>query len=97
LPGGRLNVDETPYEAALRESEEEIGFVRGNLIGASYGPGFMAFVHDADPFDPVLNEEHDDWTWARLDSLPSMHLHHRLRGCLEGCLVVANSLTTATV
>lgn len=39
VPGGHVEHDETPYEAALREVQEETGFTNLNLLAAP-GPGF---------------------------------------------------------
>ena len=78
FPGGGIDGNETAYAAALREVWEEIGI---RLI-ASNGhedcgvhKGFHTFLHYApSEFDCRLNHEHDAYTWAALDRLPTpMH------------------------
>lgn len=82
-PGGSLEGDETPFEAAVREAGEELGplpgldFLRDEGYWSARGP-FFAFgtflailpgEHQA--WEPDLNPENDAWGWFSPDVLPS--------------------------
>jgi 8-oxo-dGTP pyrophosphatase MutT (NUDIX family) len=76
FPGGRVEEDEEPADAARREATEEIGHLakwelaplhretRDNVDFTSFGQPVPA------EFDPVLNEEHNDHVWADLRDPP---------------------------
>ncbi|OWK42454.1 Phage protein [Fimbriiglobus ruber] len=74
FPGGKLEGDETPEQAARREAEEETGLKPTDLeqIGFSDNGAveFTTFLVRIEKADPVLNDEHTDFTWADLGSLP---------------------------
>ncbi|CAM2066796.1 CoA pyrophosphatase [Sulfidibacter corallicola] len=65
FPGGVVEDGESPWQAALREAEEEIGLEPGRVtrmgrISDVYSPrGFhiQCFVGLVDPFEPRLNEQ----------------------------------------
>lgn len=81
LPGGHIEEeDESPLLAALRELAEETGYqgdvdVEKTRLDVSVSPTgltywtFGGFVRRA--FVPMLNEEHVDAGWFRVDALPS--------------------------
>lgn len=76
FPGGRIDEGETPEQAAIRESTEEIGYtpeVPLRLI--DWLDGFTTFAIDVEaPFVPTLNAEHLGYAWVPLSSLPTpMH------------------------
>jgi 8-oxo-dGTP pyrophosphatase MutT (NUDIX family) len=71
-PGGHLDGDETPEEAAVRECLEEIGVcpdgirwpLRRNPIPNGQGE-YTCYLQDVpEPFEPKLNDEHTAWQWA---------------------------------
>lgn len=73
FPGGGMEPDETPKEAARRETREEVGFdYDGPLLKVKkMSNGYVAFAALLDePFVPVLNDEHTDYVWATFDDLP---------------------------
>lgn len=76
FPGGRIDEGETPEQAAIRESTEEIGHtpeVPLRLI--DWLDGFTTFAIDVEaPFVPTLNAEHLGYVWVPVASLPQpMH------------------------
>lgn len=73
FPGGGIEAGETPEQAAIRESQEEISYTpTGALRVLDWANGFTTFALDlVQPFAPVLNEEHVGYMWAPLNALPS--------------------------
>lgn len=78
FPGGHAQVDESEEAAAIRELGEEIGFyLRQPLtvkLGETGGEGFKftTYQHDCDEaFVPDLNDEHEDYLWAKPDAAPT--------------------------
>jgi len=74
-PGGKIEPDETPEQAAGRETLEETGFSTGNLTQIDEGMGFVTFRSEADSeFDPSqhadFGREHDEHVWAMPDNAP---------------------------
>ena len=75
-PGGSIDEGETPEQAAIRESAEEIGYTpEGPLRMIDWRDGFTTYACDLDaPFVPTLNAEHLGYVWVPLASLPQpMH------------------------
>lgn len=72
FPGGGIEEGETPEQAAMRESQEEIGQAPTDpLCVIDYDNGFTTFaLNVAEPFAPTLNPEHLGYVWAPLNALP---------------------------
>lgn len=66
VPAGKLEKDEIPYECAMRELQEEIGFAAGKLtlLGSFYSsPGFsneIIYVYKAENLTPSQLPPDDD-------------------------------------
>jgi uncharacterized protein len=77
FPGGRVEQDEEPHEAARREALEEIGLLPQWEVAPLHrktsdeGVDFVTFGQPVDAeFEPTLNDEHDDHIWASLTDPP---------------------------
>jgi 8-oxo-dGTP pyrophosphatase MutT (NUDIX family) len=90
IPGGHLEGDERPAEAAERECMEEIGTcpdglrwaVRRNSIPSGKGV-FTCYMQDVpEPFEPELNEEHTNWGWFEPGALPQP-MHRKVAETIE--------------
>ena len=75
FPGGKLEDGETPEEAALRESYEETGLKPANLESIDSSDDgaveYTTYLAKVDKADPALNDEHTEFRWADLASLPA--------------------------
>eukprot|EP00210_Caulerpa_lentillifera_P001324 g1274.t1 len=83
LPGGNMDKDETPIDAALREATEELGKPIPNHVikaeirtirGKNLDKLFTVFVVEISPtdkvsFQPELNKEHVEFKWYALDAV----------------------------
>jgi len=91
LPGGGIEDDESPQDAARREFEEETGHkFAGKLEPCTRrvkdGVDFTTFMAHAEPFQPTVNHEHDGFQWvSRKDALDE-DLHPGVRDTLETIL-----------
>ena len=82
LPGGHAEPGETADQCARRESVEEMGSHEAmdadggrkvlSEVDTPNGMRFTTFLHRVfQKFEPDLNDEHTDWTWAKPGALPS--------------------------
>lgn len=73
FPAGGIEPGETAEQAAIRESQEEIGNTYAEPLAIlDWDEGFTTFGATLDaPFAPVLNDEHYGYVWAPLDLLPA--------------------------
>ncbi|KVK89909.1 NUDIX domain-containing protein [Burkholderia sp. MSMB1498] len=99
-PGGHAEGDETPEQAAVRETVEEIGgcpeglrwAARRNAISGGVGEYTCFLQNVPEPFKPVLNDEHTAWQWAAPASLPEK-MHPAVAQTIE--LLTGNELDIA--
>lgn len=94
LPGGALELDETPQDAVVRETREETGagVAVDHLVGVyrfEHGVQAYAFRCDLVDGEPSLQptEELSAVEWLRPDEIPeprSNLLHHALADALAG-------------
>lgn len=72
LPGGHIEPEETPAQAAVRELREETGLTLTGLADPVANVGdIVVFRADVPSFTPVLNDEHTGYEWVDPAVLPS--------------------------
>lgn len=95
-PGGKLEGDEEPVDAAKRECFEELGMSDDleDVLNdgpdpvllnhnSDHGVGYTTFgIHVQDQFEPTLNEEHTEHMWAPMGRPPEP-LHPGVKAFLE--------------
>lgn len=73
LPGGAIDPGETPGDAAVRESYEEVGYLPVGGFDEPYfaEDGVALFWHEAsEQFEATLNHEHVSFVWAEMGQAP---------------------------
>lgn len=74
--GGGIEEGEDALQAAKRESEEEVGAIKGKKITGFLSDPFIMYIFKVDkPFDVKLNNEHTDSAWVDLDKVMDYKLH----------------------
>jgi phage-related protein (TIGR01555 family) len=92
LPGGHVEPGESLQAAAVRESEEEIGYTPAALVAMANDSesglcNYTTFVSAAPEFEPTLNDEHSDYKWATIQEALGMPLHPGVRKLLTNGLL----------
>ena len=86
IPGGTIEVGESPKEAATREAVEEAGILAPTpcflkvLVNPQTGTRFFLFTACIPPLVPRLNGESDAWAWVYPGETQGMPLHPGLQG-----------------
>ncbi|HVQ96816.1 MAG TPA: NUDIX domain-containing protein [Mycobacteriales bacterium] len=97
LPGGRLEADETPAEAAVREVREETGLdvLAGRLIGSVERPGPAGRTYLIDDFACTVRggtlrpgDDADDVRWVTGAEIGTLPLSPDLLATLTGWAVL---------
>lgn len=80
VPGGAVHADESPYDGALREAEEELGPIPPHVVFGEvvFQDGEFRYTtvfarmkrKDAKAWRPTLNWENDEAEWFPVDRLP---------------------------
>jgi len=89
LPAGGIEKDETPEQAARRETQEEAGYSHeGGLSPFMHsirqGVEFTTFKAHSPHFIPSLNDEHDGAVWIKpSEAEKKLPLHPGVRAALE--------------
>lgn len=86
LPGGHIEPDESPEDAARRETLEEAGYEPHKLIEfgkvSDGSVEFTTFYHECRPFEVELSDESTEYLWSPIGSWPEP-LHPGCRYVLE--------------
>ena len=75
FPGGQGEPNETTYQTALRETEEETGITPDQykvVDHVDYKIYTMYVGVCKEEFVPVLDHEHTEWEWIVISKIPSM-------------------------
>lgn len=87
IPSGKIESDESPEDAARRETSEEVGFAPDRLIElckvSDGNVEFTTFYTETKPFEVVLSDESTEAIWLPLGQSP-VPLH-------PGCEYILNS------
>ena len=75
-PGGKLEKDETPLDAAVRETKEETQLEVRNLklLNLKIDKPIVAYYTRDYTGRVEIDYEHDDWTWVTRDEIENYDL-----------------------
>lgn len=73
FPGGHVEKGESPMEAAIRESREEVKYSPRSGIELIYKNGGVNIYTCSDGhFIPLLNDEHTEFAWTSINDCPEL-------------------------
>ena len=70
FPGGKIESDETPAQAALRETKEETDLTVRNLHDLGQFDQVHAYLSRDYEGEVTIDYEHTDWAWVSLGQDP---------------------------
>ena len=86
FPGGTAEEDESDYETALRETEEETGIKPDQIKVYKHITvrGYTMYLGTVESeLVPTLDHEHSEWKWVEINSVLSIkYLHPKDLKCL---------------
>jgi 8-oxo-dGTP pyrophosphatase MutT (NUDIX family) len=87
FPGGMIEPNESPEDAARRELFEETLHVHnGPFDAAEVRDGFVTYTTNVlEPFVPTLNSEHAAFAWVTVPQALGLSLHPGVRKTLKDC------------
>ena len=75
FPGGKIERDESPHDAAVRETKEEMNLEIKNLKEHAPGRASVALYYTRDyEGDIQIDHEHTDWAWVGGDEIENYDL-----------------------
>ena len=90
FPAGHIEEGESPEQAALRESFEEVGYAPDSVELLSEGEFVLFLSHDS-LFTPVLSDESQGYAWCSPDQLPEP-LHPGVREVAESADLIGAAM-----
>lgn len=75
FPGGKIETGESPHDAAVRETKEEMNLEIKNLKERPGAPAPVALYYTRDYEGNVqIDHEHTDWAWVEGDEIENYDL-----------------------
>jgi len=78
IPGGKIEAQEKALAAAKRESEEEVGSVKGKKVYEFKNPSVYIFKVKSQ-FKASLSKEHSAYRWVSINDVDKYNLHPKFK------------------